>query len=194
MFNGYDIENECKLQFAGEDGKMVDGKDVLVYLNGFDLYSAFKITDDLPVMSVLNDGTPCWILDEGAGELIPIFSRYRLVYESPNMVMKDSLDFGVPRQLDIPGIVYEADATLYAKAWRNYLTDRYDVDSQVMRCRVDFRGVKVDADLLRKFYYFDGSLWVLNKISNYSLTTYDPVECEFIRVQDKDNYLNGQTY
>ena len=194
VFNGYDIENECKLQFAWEDGKMVDGKDVLVYLNGFDLYSAFKITDDLPVMSVLNDGTPCWILDEGAGELIPIFSKYRLVYESPNMVMKDSLDFGVPRQLDIPGIVYEADTTIYARAWRNYLTDRYDVDSQVMRCRVDFRGVKVDADLLRKFYFFDGSLWVLNKISNYSLTTYDPVECEFIRVQDKDNYLNGQTY
>lgn len=194
VFNGYDIENECKLQFAGEDGKMVDGKDVLVYLNGFDMYSAFKITDDLPVMSVLNDGTPCWILDEGAGELIPLFSRYRLVYESPNMVMKDSLDFGVPRQLDIPGIVYEADTTIYARAWRNYLTDRYDVDSQVMRCRVDFRGVKVDADLLRKFYFFDGSLWVLNKISNYSLTTYDPVECEFIRVQDKANYLTGQTY
>ena len=25
-----------------------------------------------------------------------------------------------------------------------------------------------------------------------SLTTYDPVECEFVQVQDKDNYLNGQ--
>ena len=36
------------------------------------------------------------------------------------------------------------------------------------------------------------SLWVLNRISNYSLTTYDPVECEFVQVHDKNNYLNGQ--
>ena len=61
-----------------------------------------------------------------------------------------------------------------------------------MRCRVNFGGIQVGQNLLRKFYYFDNSIWVLNKISNYSLTTYDPVECEFVQVQDKNNYLNGQ--
>ena len=184
------------MEFAEADGKPVDGKDVLLILSGFSTYNSFKITDDLPVMSALNGGTPCWILDEGAGEEIPIFSRYNIYYDNLLLVnrMLDSLDFGVPRQLDIPGLMYEDDITIYARAWKNYLSDRYDVDTQVMRCKVDFRGVQVGQGLLRKFFYYDGCLWVLNKIVNYSMTTYDPVECEFIRVQDKANYLTGQTY
>ena len=72
--------------------------------------------------------------------------------------------------------------------------DRYDVNTKVMKCRVDLSGHQVGQNLLRKFYWYEGSLWVLNRITNYSLTTYDPVECEFVQVQDKDNYLNGQTY
>ena len=195
-YNGYD-KNRCyKVEFAEADGKPVDGKDVLLILSGFSTYNSFKITDDLPVMSALNGGTPCWILDEGAGEEIPIFSRYNIYYDNLLLVnrMLDSLDFGVPRQLDIPGLMYEDDITIYARAWKNYLSDRYDVDTQVMRCKVDFRGVQVGQGLLRKFFYYDGCLWVLNKIVNYSMTTYDPVECEFIRVQDKANYLTGQTY
>lgn len=193
-FNGYDKNRNNKVQFADADGKPVDGKDVLLILDEFFTYQSFKITDDLPVMSALNGGTPCWILDEGAGEHIPNFSRYNVSFDNPNYVVDDSLDFGVPRQLDIPGILYDPSKTIYARGWQNYLSDRYDVDTQVMRCKVDFRGLQVSQELLRKFFYYDGCLWVLNKIVNYSMTTYDPVECEFIRVQDKDNYLTGQTY
>lgn len=193
-YNGYDIANQCKLQLADAEGKPVDGKDILVFLNGFDFYAHFKITDDIPVMSVVNGGVPCWILDDGPGVLLPIFSRYRLVYNNPDYVMDASLDFGVPRQLDMPGIVYDPDSTVYAKAWRAYLSDRYDVDTKVMRCKVDFRGMQVGQGLLRKFYYFDNCIWVLNKITNYSLTTYDLTECEFIMVQRTNNYLTGQDY
>ena len=192
--NGYDKEGCCKMQFADADGKPLDGKDVLVILNGFDTYPYLKVTDDLPVMAVVNNGSPCWILDEGAGVDVPIFSGYRINYVSPGYWMQRTMDFGVPRQLDIPGVTYDPDLTIYAKRWKDYLTDRYDVNSKVMRCRVDFRGMRVEHQLLRKFYYYDGSLWVLNKITNHSLTTYDPVECEFVKVQDKDNYLTGQSY
>ena len=193
-FPGYDIANEVKMQFADAAGKMVDGQDVLLFLNGFDFYGDFKITDDLPVMAVVNDGKPCWILDGGDGVLLPIFSGYKLQFQNPHMVMQQSLDFGVPRQLDIPGIVYDPDTTIYARAWRAYLSDRYNVNTKVMTCRVDFSGIRVSQDLLRKFFWYDNSIWVLNKITNYSLTTYDPVECEFVQVQDKSNYLNGQSY
>lgn len=193
-YNGYDIQNENKVQFTDADGKMVDGKDVLVFLNGLDFYAHFKITDDMPIMSVVNDGKPCWILDDGDGVLLPIFCRYRYQWRWDNYVMIESLDFGVPRQLDIPGIVYDPSVTIYAKAWRQYLSDRYDMNTKVMTCRVDFSGMMVNQELLRKFYWYDNTLWVLNKIKNYSLTTFDPVECEFVQVQDKSNYLNGQSF
>ena len=193
-FNGYDKENEFKVQFHDASGKQVDGANVLLFNNGIVTYDDFKITDDLPVMGVLNGGKPCWILDDGEGVDVPIFSRYGYQWRWDDYVMIKSLDFGVPKQLDIPGIIYDPSTTIYAKGWKAYLSDRYDVDTKVMRCFVHFDKMQVNQSLLRKFYYFDNSLWVLNKIINYSLTTYDPVECEFIQVKNKSNYLTGQTY
>lgn len=193
-FNGYDKEDLCKVQFADAEGKMVEGKDVLLLLNGFGNYSRFKVTDDLPIMSVVNGGKPCWILDSGNGVDIPIFSRYGYAMVGGTREISQSLDFGVPRQLDIPAVDYDPESTLYETAWKAYISDRYDVNTKIMTCRVDFSGIQVCQELLRKFYWYDNSIWVLNAIRNYSLTTYDPVECEFVQVQDKSNYLNGQTY
>ena len=188
---GYDVEFARKMEFRSRDGKPVDATNVLMFWEGYNTYPYFNLSDDVPAMDLLNEGVPCWILNPGtaAGLRIPIFQRY--VYGS-EWTIEDSLDFGIPSEIDIPQITYRGDATIYAKFWRNYLRDRYDVNTKVMTCRVNFGGLQVEQDLLRKFFWFDNSLWVLNKINNYSLTTYDPVECEFVQVQDKNNYLNGQ--
>lgn len=81
---------------------------------------------------------------------------------------------------------------IYAKMWQKYIGDRYDKDARIMKCYVDFSGMQVGDALLRRLFYFDNTIWVLNKITNYSLTTYDAVECEFVRVMDMNNYTNGQ--
>ena len=188
---GYDVELARKMEFRSRDGKPVDATNVLMFWEGYNTYQYYNLSDDVPAMDVLNDGVPCWILNPGSstGLRIPIFQRY--VYGG-EWTIENSLDFGVPSEIDIPQITYKGDATIYSKFWKNYLRDRYDVNTKVMTCRVNFGGLQVGQNLLRKFFYFDNSLWVLNKISNYSLTTYDPVECEFVQVQDKNNYLNGQ--
>lgn len=187
---GYDVELARKMEFRSRDGKPVDATNVLMFWEGYNTYPYFNLSDDVPAMDLLNEGVPCWILNPGiaAGVRIPIFQRY--VYGSEWTIEK-SLDFGIPTEMDIPQIRYKEDSTIYSKFWKNYLRDRYDVNTKVMTCRVNFGGLQVGQDLLRKFYWFDNSLWVLNAIKNYSLTTYDPVECEFIQVQDKENYLNG---
>ena len=188
---GYDIEFARKMEFRSRDGKPVDATNVLMFWEGYNTYDYFNLSDDVPAMDLLNEGVPCWILNPGssAGLSIPIFQRY--VY-GREWTIKNSLDFGIPSEMDIPQITYKGDATIYSKFWKNYLRDRYDVNTKVMTCRVNFGGLQVGQDLLRKFFWYDNSLWVLNRISNYSLTTYDPVECEFVQVQDKNNYLNGQ--
>lgn len=188
---GYDVEFARKMEFRSRDGKPVDATNVLMFWEGYNTYEYFNLSDDVPAMDLLNEGVPCWILNPGssAGLRIPIFQRY--VY-GREWTIKNSLDFGVPSEMDIPQIRYKEDSTIYSKFWKNYLRDRYDVNTKVMTCRVNFGGLQVGQELLRKFFWFDNSLWVLNRISNYSLTTYDPVECEFVQVQDKNNYLNGQ--
>ena len=188
---GYDIEFARKMEFRSRDGKPVDATNVLMFWEGYNTYDYFNLSDDVPAMDLLNEGVPCWILNPGssAGLSIPIFQRY---FYGREWTIKNSLDFGVPSEMDIPQITYKEDTTIYSKFWKKYLRDRYDVNTKVMTCRVNFGGLQVGQDLLRKFFWFDNSLWVLNRISNYSLTTYDPVECEFVQVQDKNNYLNGQ--
>ena len=194
-YKGYDINSARKLELRTADNKPVDGADILVFHEGWNRYDYFKLTDDVPAMDVLNDGVPCWMLGAGGtgadGLNIPIFQRY--VYGNI-AVIDDSLDFGVPHQLDIPGVRHSEGCTVYERGWKNYISDRYNVNTKVMTCRVNFAGMQVNQELLRKFYWYENSLWVLNAIRNYSLTTYDPVECEFVQVQDKNNYLTGQTY
>jgi hypothetical protein len=190
-FKGYDINTARKLELRNADNKPIDGADILVFHEGWNNYAYFKVTDDVPAMNVVNEGVPCWLLGAGQGVNIPIFQRY--VYGNSS-VIEHSLDFGVPHSLDIPGVSVEEGSTIYERGWKNYISDRYDDDTKVMTCRVDFSGIQVSQALLRKFYWYDNSLWVLNAIRNYSLTTYDPVECEFVQVQDKSNYLTGQTY
>ena len=194
-YKGYDINSARKLELRTADNKPVDGADILVFHEGWDRYDYFKLTDDVPAMDVLNDGVPCWLLGAGGtgadGLNIPIFQRY---FYGNIAVIDDSLDFGVPHQLDIPGVRHSEGCTVYERGWKNYISDRYNVNTKVMTCRVNFVGMQVNQELLRKFYWYENSLWVLNKITNYSLTTYDPVECEFVQVQDKNNYLTGQTY
>lgn len=190
---GYDVDLARKLELRSADNKPLDGSDILVFLEGWNHYEYFKLTDDVPAMDVVNDGVPCWLLGAGgAGKdalYIPIFQRYN--YGGFHTI-NDSLDFGIPRQLDIPNINYPEGCTIYERGWKKYLSDRYDANTKVMTCKVDFSGMQVNQDLLRKFYWYENSIWVLNKITNYSLTTYDPVECEFVQVQDKANYLTGQ--
>ena len=42
-------------------------------------------------------------------------------------------------------------------------------------------------EMLRKFYWFQNSYWILNKI-DYSPTSNQTTSVEFITVFDKDNY------
>lgn len=188
---GYDYEFSWKLQLHKADGKPTDdGAGVLVWYVAKDNYAYYKISDDTTAMTQLNGG-PCWLLDYGdvSGVDVPAFQRYKTV---GLWKVTESLDFGLPAQLDLPKAYYGEDTTVYSRKWKAYLTDRYARDTKVMRCKVRLDGLQVGPELLRKFYWYGGSIWVLNKITNHSLTGFATTECEFVQVQDTDNYLNGQ--
>lgn len=193
-YRGYDYEGAVKLQLHDAANKGIKGENVLVYYTGKVTYDGFGLSDDTAMMAELNNGVMCWELFYGRGsrELeLPVFSRYL----TDGVKILHSLDFGRPDEIGVPGIAYPAGTTIYDKMWRQYFNDRYNVDSQikVMTCKVNLKGLDVGYGLLRKFYWFENSLWVMNKISNYSLTTDDFVEVELVQVRYKEAYTNGQT-
>lgn len=193
-YRGYDYDGAAKLQLHDAGNKGIKGENVLVYYTGKVTYDGFGLSDDTAMMAELNNGTMCWELFYGRGsrELeLPLFSGYL----TDGAKILQSLDFGRPDEIGVPGIAYPAGTTIYDKMWKRYFNDRYNVDSQikVMTCKVNLKGLDVGYGLLRKFYWFENSLWVMNKNSNYSITTDDFVEVELVQVRDKDAYTHGQT-
>jgi hypothetical protein len=63
------------------------------------------------------------------------------------------------------------------------------VNTKKVTCYVKLERAK--QDLLRKFYFFDNAIWLLNKIDSYDVTSYGTTRCEFIKVQDMRNYIYG---
>ena len=183
---GYDPMS--RPEFRDNKNNPVDGSDVLLFFNFSVNYKHFNITDDTSDMDAIADG-PCWIFaPNNDGVDIPQFTRYS--WRGQNI--ERMLSFGYPRQVDIPRANFGGAYSLYESCWQSYMRDRLSVHGKVLKCKVDLSGLKVGQDLLRKFWWYQGSLWVLNSINNYSLTTFDLADCEFIQIQNKTNYTNGQ--
>lgn len=188
-YKGYDINSGAKLQLHDVDGKPCDGSGVLVYLSRFVHYDNFKLSDDNGAMAMLNDGTPCWDLTPGGGLDIPTFSTYTYRSVGGGVSVLASLDIGLPAEIGIPGLGYPQDTTIYARYWQAYIADRYSVDNKVMKCKVDMRDMRVSQQLMRGFWWYADSLWLLNAITDHSLTTDDYTECELIQVREKESYM-----
>lgn len=187
-YPGYDLGSRA--EFRDASNKAVDGTDVLLFHVGQDHLDGFGLSDDLPVMEAVADG-PCWLLSGNAAGLdVPHFTRYTVQGGTQQWL----LDLGHPREIDIPGIDYAAGVTVYEAAWAQYIRDRLSVHGKILTARVDLSGLPAGPELLRRFYWYEGSLWVLSSIRNHSLTTFDPAECEFIQVRDTAAYTGGQSY
>lgn len=200
---GYDLWP--RLQLHGDDNKAIDGDGVLVFLNGnvtnhltYDITHSVNcwITDDIPQMGTLNDGEPCWLMTPSMWnatggtiaypmEIFPYFSRM-LTNEYTNYNTL-SWDFGNPLEVFIPNVYNTDEQGIYARCWRNYITDLYSVNNRRLTCSVLLKE-KPNPDWLRRFYWFDNGIWVLNKIKDWSVSTYDSTEMEFVKVQDIKNY------
>lgn len=196
-------DNIPKIQLHDADNGAEDGKNVLLFYTGAESlpYSAshptweavFSLSDDNADMLDLNGGKPCWDLTHRQANLvaqIPSFRRY-LEFDGDWWLM----EWSEPKEVYVPGDYYGDAENLYDAFWRELLTDRYDVDGRRMKCWVNLRTAltpKVDTELLRRFWYYDGAYWVLNKITSHSLATDDLTECEFIKVKKRTAYTNGQ--
>lgn len=197
-YPGYDFFPKVQLQ--DESNKAIDGSDVLVFFDGFhtvptsqvgDIASmAYQLSDDDPTYQ---GDKPCWQLGINTSSTmlssIPCFRRNLFDNDGKRYA---SLEYG--NSLEVAYNINNeddlAEGAIYPTYWQRYQTDRYDADTFTMSCKVNLRGLRVNQELMGSFFYYENSLFVLNSISNHSLTTDDDTECVFVRVQDMDNYIN----
>lgn len=198
-YNGVNDEFTAALpQFHGSDGKRLKAPDVMLFLVGALTLPAGS--SDCPVYWHISGKRGYYDISptEGVTRItqIPLFRRSIDARGFGNYAPVGqgtiSLDFGDPEQIatgegDIP------DGTIYRDYWKKYIEDRFDRDSMVMEARVDLAGLDACQELLRRFFWYRGSIWSLNKISDFNPAKPGITQCEFVRVQDTANYTAGQT-
>lgn len=193
-----------KLQFHDSDNAPTDGNNCLVFFSGFkDITSGrtnpltYILSDDNVYQTAYNEGTPCWLFTKYEVvdnrrlcwklDKLPVFERY-LTSTNSGTISK-SLDFGSAQELYVPNYSLTDDTNIYHNFWRTYLSDLFDVNTRQMTCYV-----KIDTnpgiDWLKRFYWFDNSIWTINKISDWNPASEETTKCEFIKVQDIDNYTS----
>lgn len=177
-----------KPQFEDADGKGIDGDNVLLYYTGaVNITKGVNVTDDNSEMLLQNDGEPCWLIEGNDVTSLPHFSRFW----GENGILTQTLDFALAKELYTPAFSGVGEGvSVFNRYWERYCNDRYDANTKVVTLWVDLRGMNVNAELLRNFYWFDNGLWVLNRIINHAVNSYELTQCEFIKVQSKLNY-NG---
>lgn len=193
------------LQAHGNNNDPSDGSNVLLFLKGSvgPTNANYWITDDLPEMVTLNDASPCWILtwndvDGGGNEIakrvnyFPYFTRDIVPFGIYGNIVH-SWNFGHPQVIYSPDTYTTDGDSIYDKCWKNYIGDMYSVDTRKLTCyvRAQFDG-KPWPYWLRRFYWFENSLWRMNAITDLNLGSFDTTKMEFIKVQDIDNYKLNQ--
>ena len=192
----YDLVSKLQLH---NDNDPNDGVGILCFFNGFSSLTdsnghdvPYYLSDDTNEMMVLNNDKPCWIYaPEVTTRLysIPHFGRYITISNNISV----SWDFGNTKELYDPTLKYANDSTgIYSKYWQSYMDDLLDIDSKIVECNV--RLPHITDDSLRRFYYFDGGYWVLNKVTNYNPASSEGTLCEFTKVQSINNYRTELDY
>lgn len=157
----------------------------------------YTLTDDVAEMNKLNDKQACWLytdsLIDASGNQIAIkrtsLPQYLPYIENSNVV-SHSLDFGLPKEVYLDNLVYTEDTTVYDRFWKAFYNDQFNIDTKKVTCWVKLD--RVQQEDLRKFYWWNNAIWLLNKVNDYDITNNGTVQCEFVKVQDTANYTAGQ--
>lgn len=193
------IDSFPKLQCHGKENDPVDGDMVLLFQDGLrDMGDVdYFITDDTEEMVMYNDGTPMWLMtnveEDKQGRRIAIKRRYipfftrDLVNRSTGYITH-SWDFGAPKETFVPKTYVSDGMSVYDRCWGNYIADMYNTNNRIISayCLISERP---NPDWLRRFYWFNNSIWRLNSISDWNISSYESTKCEFIKVLDRNSYM-----
>lgn len=198
---GYDaMPKMCYFEERDGEREAVDiSNNLVIFCGGYTPQDAqgnvveYTLSDDVTTMSLINDA-PCYILTRDTTEVevysrLPLFLSYRLVGGR----VYDSFDFATSKESYIPNITYPDTATLYERYWQGYYEDRMNVDTKRISVMCDLSGMTINAEAMRRFYYFDNNLWLLNAITDYVAGGDRLTRCEFIQVQNINSYYRGET-
>lgn len=181
-----------KLCIFSDDENSLAGINSIVFFNGKYSNTDIQLSDNVQAMFDLNE-SPCYLLSRDPSEVIipgqiPMFFNS---YISPldSTVYSASFNFGAPvKEVKDSELDYEYRAPVYYGFWDNYTQDLYSANSRSIQVYAFIEGKP--EDMMRKFWYYDDSLWVIQEIKNYNVSNpLVPTQMVLVRVDNPTNYL-----
>lgn len=190
--------------FDKDNKDVTDLDNCLVLFDGFNEWGdeggdvPFIVYDNLQQMKDVN-GNFCHLYsecpyDENGNKictfrtLIPRFEKY--VRENNNIVV--SYDFVKPNDATLKRYIvddatYSDDKALMLNFWFPYSSDLYNKNGR----SVELYVTKISNPQLamRRFYYFDNSLWIINEITDYDPTSNASTKVTFVKIKDIESYV-----
>jgi hypothetical protein len=103
-----------------------------------------------------------------------------------------SLDFYTPNEIYY-NATYVTGSTIYNRYWKNYISDRYNINTKIFTGYFYLNPLDVLNFKFRDFILIDGSIYTVNKIIDFDLVNNELTKVELVKVNDINNYMNGQT-
>lgn len=76
----------------------------------------------------------------------------------------------------------------YTKYWSTTIEQFVDPDCKRVTLYTRIPADIQQNELLRRFYFFNDSVWILEKIENYTITSDKPLKCTFIKIKDHQSF------
>lgn len=174
----------------GSERESVVSSMELLFNDGRTNIDRYLITDDTKDMMLKdeyfwNQSNPT--LDDG----IKIDNKYSIPKFS-TISGSNILEIGKPRStwFNVSDSIYD-NKTIFDKFWRNYITDRYSVNTKKLTAYFMLTSYDILSFKFNNFVYYDGIYWVVQKI-DYDLSTNNSSKVELISVNNIKNYTEGQ--
>ena len=184
-------DNKSLFHLENNSGSKVDADYILCFFAGNQsVRKRFIITDDTEDMLVNGycwtdraeaatkaDTYPKFTREIGQGEHTYSlkFGRPQLAYDEDDLVASHTS----------PYIGYE---TIYRRFWSDFINGRFDQNNKVLKAKFNINSIDI-IDIFRKFVRIDNTLWVVDKVSNFSPLNNNLTDVELIKVKDINNFV-----
>ena len=205
----YSVNNEKFVYCQDKDGKYVDLFGCLMLYAGtqsFDkTFSTRKIllTDDTQQMEKLR--TYCYSQGNGGDNHIQVFSypvlSNILVKEDTGIIINPKKYvycnlFEIPKKMYTLGNPFTTKSkiptvnqSLYSRFFKKYFDERYSIQTKVVTCYIQLTLFDYINFKFNQFVMIDNQLYMVNKISDYDISSIEPTKVELITVNDINNYI-----
>lgn len=164
-FTNYKVTTAASFDVNGATREFVDSSWQLYYEGAEQLNGTFRVTDD--TANMIRDEEFYWNRKTFISlDALPIYTPY---IKTSGVITK-SLDFGKPT-LNFAGIQdsnYSDTATLFHRYHRDYILDRYNLNTKTFTGHFTLRSYLVNRELLKKLIYFNNREWRVSKIIDYN--------------------------